>query len=87
MVAVASGPGPRRALALLAAGQLIGILVLIVAIESEVGRADEYGDYPAAGGIAVVVVAVMAIVALVELARSVGRQPVGPGDRSLTVGV
>ncbi len=87
IVALASGPGPRRALALLAAGQLIGVVVLIAAIEVGVGRRDEYGDYPAAGGIAVVVVAATAIVALVELARSTGREAVGQSDASVTLGV
>lgn len=86
MVAVAAGPGPRRALALLAAGQLVGIVVLIVAIEAEVGTRDEYGDYPAAGGIAVVFVAVMAIVALVGLARR-NRHAVGRSEANVTVGV
>jgi len=86
MVAVAAGPGPRRALALLAAGQLTGIVVLIVAIEAEVGTRDSYGDYPAAGGMAVVLVAVMAIVAMVELARG-NRHAVGRSDAGLLLGV
>jgi hypothetical protein len=73
VVAVAAGPGPRRALAVMAAGQLVGIVVLIAAIEAQVGTRDEHGDYPAAGGIAVVFVAVMAIVALVGLVRAIGR--------------
>ncbi len=89
MVAVASDPGPgsRRALALLAAGQLIGVVVLIAAIEVGVGRRDEYGDYPAAGGIAVVVVAATAIIALIELVRSTGREAVERRDASVTLGV
>lgn len=87
MVAVASGPGPRRALSVLAAGQFIGIVVLIFGIEAEVGRRDGYGDYPAAGGIALVFVAAVAVVALVELARSMGREAADRSDESLTVGV
>lgn len=85
LVAVAGGSGPRRALSVLATGQLLGIVALIVAIEAEVGARDSYGDYPAAGGIAVVLVAVMAIVAMVELARS-DRHRVGRGDAGLTLG-
>ncbi len=72
IMAVASDPARRRALALLAGGQVLGIAVLITSIEAEVGRVDEYGDYPAAAGIALIFVAVVMIVALVELAR--GRQ-------------
>ena len=87
MVAVASGPGPRRVLAMLAAAQLIDVVVLIAAIEIGTGARDEYGDYPAAGGIAVVFVAVMMIIALVELARSTGREAVARSDASTTLGV
>ena len=67
VLAAAAGPAQRRPLALLAVGQLAGIAVLIAAIEAEVGRADEYGDYPLAGGIALLVVAATAIVALLTL--------------------
>jgi hypothetical protein len=44
--------------------------VLIAAIEAEVGTRDEYGDHPAAGGIALMVMAAIMIIALVALARS-----------------
>lgn len=64
VLALAAGPAQRRPLALLGAGQLAGIAVLIAGIEAEVGRADDYGDYPLAGGIAVLFVAATAIVAL-----------------------
>jgi hypothetical protein len=67
MLAAAAGSAQRRPLALLAVGQLAGIAVLIAAIEAEVGRVDEYGDYPLAGGIAVLFVAATAIVALLTL--------------------
>jgi uncharacterized membrane protein len=67
LLAAAADPAQRRPLALLAAGQLAAIAVLIVGIEAKVGRVDEYGDYPVAGGIAVLVVAAAAIVALVTL--------------------
>ena len=80
LLAAAAGPAARRPLALLAAGQLAGIAVLIAGITAEVGRADEYGDYPLAGGIAVVVVAVTAIVALMTLTfdrRAVTATPAG----------
>ena len=43
------------------------VLVLAVGIEAEVGRRDSYGDYPAAGGIALGFVALATIVALLNL--------------------
>jgi hypothetical protein len=67
MLAAAAHPAQRRPLGLLAAGQLAGIAVLIVGIEAQLGRVDEYGDYPLAGGVAVFVVAVTAIAALLTL--------------------
>jgi hypothetical protein len=70
MVAVASAPSERRVVTLLAAGQLIGMAALFVAIAAEVGEPDSYGDYPAAGGIALIVTAVLTIAALVELTRT-----------------
>ena len=57
----------RRPLALLATAQVTGILVLVIGIEAEVGRRDSYGDYPAAGGIALGFVALATIVALAGL--------------------
>jgi hypothetical protein len=74
IVAIASGPQVRRAVSLLAAGQLVGIAVLLALLTAEVGRVDEYGDHPAAGGIAMVVTAAMTIAALVALTRA-------PADR------
>jgi hypothetical protein len=47
MVAVSSGRRQRRALALLAAGQLVGMAVMFAGIAAEVGSRDEWGDYPA----------------------------------------
>ena len=70
MVALASAPRERRVVALLAAGQLIGMAALFAGIAAEVGEPDSYGDYPAAGGIALIVTAALTIVALVELART-----------------
>ena len=67
LLAAAAEPAARRPLALLAAGQLAGIVVLIAGIEAKVGRAGEHVDYPLAGGIAVLVVAATAIVALFNL--------------------
>jgi hypothetical protein len=87
IVAVSSAPRPRRALALLAAGHLVGVAVMFVGIAAEVGRRDEYGDYPAAGGIAVGVVAAMTIIALVQLGRSIGHQGPPQGDQGLALEV
>jgi hypothetical protein len=67
LLAAAAGPAQRRPLAVLAAGQLAGIAVLIAGLEIGIGRADEYGDHPLAGGVALVVVAATAIVALMSL--------------------
>jgi hypothetical protein len=78
LLAVAAGPAQRRPLALLAAGQFVGIAALIVGIEAQVGRVDEYGDYPLAGGIAILFAAITAIVALLTLAfdrRAVAATP------------
>lgn len=74
MIACASGAGARRGPALAAAGQLAGIAVLIAAIEAKVGQPDSYGDYPAAGGLALLFVAGVMIVALAGLSRRVERQ-------------
>jgi hypothetical protein len=80
LLAASAEAAHRRPLVLLAAGQLAGIAVLIAGIEAELGRADEYGDYPLAAGIAVLVAAVTAIVALVGLTfdrRAVTAAPAG----------
>lgn len=80
MLAAAAHPAQRRPLALLAAGQLVGIAVLTVGIEAQLGRVDEHGDYPLAGGIAVLLVAATAIVALLSLSfdrRAVMTTPAG----------
>jgi hypothetical protein len=78
MVAVASNPGRRRAPALLAAGQLGAVAVMFAGILAEVGRRDEWGDYPAAGGIALAVVAAMTIVALLGVPAA---QPASTSSR------
>ena len=63
-------PHERRVVGLLAAGQLIGMAALFAGIAAEIGEPDSYGDYPAAGGIALIVTAVLTIVAMVELTRT-----------------
>ena len=73
LVGVAAGSVRARLLAVLAAAQLGAIAVLIAGIEAEVGRRDEWGDYPAAAGIALVVVASITVAAIVALARSADR--------------
>jgi hypothetical protein len=87
MVAVASEPRQRRAVALLAAGQLIGLAILFAGIAAEVGRRDEWGDYPAAGGLALVVVAAITVSAVFGLAKSNGRPGEMQGDTALTFAV
>ncbi|MEO5841451.1 MAG: hypothetical protein ABIQ73_12405 [Acidimicrobiales bacterium] len=70
MVAFASNPRERKVVALLAAGQLVGLAALFAGIAAKVGETDSYGDYPAAGGIALIVTAALTIVALVKLTRT-----------------
>lgn len=86
LVTVAAGPRERRAVALLAAGQLAGLAVMIAAIEAEIGRRDEWGDYPLASGIAVGVMAAMTLVALFKLTGSLGGRPVMLGSAGLPLG-
>lgn len=82
-IAVASGPGERRAMALLAIGQVAGLAVLFAGIAAEVGRRDEWGDYPAADGIAIVVTAAISVIALLQLTRSTKQRPVTQGSEGL----
>ena len=70
MTAIASGPRERRAVAIFAAGQLLGLAALFVGIAAEVGEPDSYGDYPAASGIALIVTAALTIGALAQLTRT-----------------
>ena len=69
IVAFASARQQRRGIALLAGAQLLGIATLVGASAAQIGRRDEYGDYPAAGGIALTVTAVIVAIALFELLR------------------
>jgi hypothetical protein len=87
MVTVATAAGKRRAVALLAASQLVGLAAMFAGIAAEVGRRDEWGDYPAAGGIALVVTGVMTVVALFEITKRVDRQPVIQGGAAFDLGV
>jgi hypothetical protein len=67
----ASGSGvSRRAVASLAAAQVVGMVALFVAIAAEVGPVDEYGDHPAAFGIGIIVTAVGTIVSLYQIDRA-----------------
>jgi hypothetical protein len=54
---------------MLAAGQLAGLASLAAGIAAEVGERDSYGDYPAAGGIALIVTAAVTILAIVDVSR------------------
>jgi hypothetical protein len=75
LIAGAAGVRERRALIALAAAQALGFVALFAGIAAEVGETDSYGDYPAAGGIALVVTAVVTIAALVDYART-ARAPI-----------
>lgn len=81
LVGVGAGPVRGRLLAVLAAAQLVSIAVLIAGIEAEVGRRDEWGDYPAAGGIALVVVASITVAAIVTQSRNADRFGTLPSPR------
>lgn len=68
---IAAGTRPRRrAVALLSAAPLLGMVALFLGIAAEVGQQDEYGDHPAAFGIGVLVTAAATVAALVQLDRS-----------------
>ena len=60
----------RRSVALLAVAQVLGMAAMFVGIAAEVGRRDEYGDYPAAFGIGIVVTAAATVVSLYQLDRT-----------------
>jgi hypothetical protein len=85
-VTLAADTGARRALALLTAGQVVGLAAMFAGIAAEIGRRDEWGNYPAAAGIAVMVTAAITIVALVDLARSLDPAPMRRGGVGLAVG-
>jgi hypothetical protein len=72
----------RAALVALAIAPFVGFAALIAGSEAEVGRRDEYGDYPAAGGIALVVTACIMIAGLIALARRTRVESVDAGARS-----
>jgi len=76
---IAAAPPERRAVALLAAGQLIGMAVLLGGLILEIGRRDDYGDYPLAGGIALAVTAAITVVALLDLTRTSEALAPAPG--------
>lgn len=87
MVAIASGSRQRRAVALLAAGQLVGLAVLFAGTAAQMGRRSEGGEYPAADGLALLVLAAITIYALVGLAWSSWRPGELHGDAPLTLAV
>lgn len=60
----------RTGLAVLAAAQLVGIAVMIAAIEAELGSRDSYGDYPAAFGLGNAVIAAGSVLGVALLARA-----------------
>jgi hypothetical protein len=69
LVAAASSHGDRAPYAALAAGPVVGMIALIVGVEAQVGRRDDYGDYPSAAGISLIVTAAIMIASLIVLAR------------------
>jgi hypothetical protein len=82
LLTAACAPPVRRGLALLTAGQLVGLAVLYGGVIAKIGRTDEYGDYPLAGDTSLVVAAALTIAGLVQLARS-GSEEQAPGVPAL----
>lgn len=74
MIAVASIPEQRRGVSLLAGAQLVGMAVGFAGIIAKIGWQDEYGDYPLAGSIGLVVTGVLTVVGLVVLTQSIEGQ-------------
>ena len=67
LIALSLRPPMRRAIACLSAAQLAGTPALIVATEIGVGTPNDYGDYPAARAIALVITAAITILGLALL--------------------
>lgn len=67
-IALACAPGRRRAVGLLAAAQLVGLVVLYAGLIAEIGREDS-GDHPVPGGIALVLTAALVIAGLLEVRK------------------
>jgi hypothetical protein len=70
VLACAAPRALRPGLATLAAAQLVGLGATIVAIETELGPQDSYGDHPAAFGVGLLVTGVGSALGLAVLARS-----------------
>ena len=82
MLAAACAPPVRRGLAVVTAGQLVGLAVLYGGLIAKIGPRDEYGDYPLAFAASLVVAAALTIAGLVQLARS-GSEARSPGAPAL----
>ena len=59
-------------MAFFAVAQLLGMTTMFIGLTAELGRRDEYGDYPAAFGIGLVVTAAITLLSLYQLDRSAG---------------
>jgi hypothetical protein len=60
----------RRPVAFLGIAQLLGMMTMYIGLTAELGPRDEYGNYPAAFGIGLVVTAAATLIALYQLDRS-----------------
>lgn len=78
LVGSAAGSVGGRLLGVLAAAQLVAIAVLIAGIKAEVGHRDEWGDYPVAGGLALVVVAFITVVTIITPPEAPGGSGTSP---------
>ena len=70
VVALSGSQSWRRPVAFLAVAQLLGMMTLFIGLTAELGQRDEYGDYPAAFGVGLVVTAAATLMSLYQLDRS-----------------
>jgi heme/copper-type cytochrome/quinol oxidase subunit 4 len=71
LIALSGSQSWRRPVAFLAVAQLLGGMTMFIGLAAELGPRDEYGDYPAAFGIGLVVTAAATLMSLYKLDRSV----------------
>ena len=68
LLAMTSAAETRRPVALLAAGHLVGLAVMVAGLAAEVGRTDEWGDHPVPGNVGAAIAAAVTVAGLVMLA-------------------
>jgi hypothetical protein len=71
LIALSVSQSRRRPVAFLAVAQLLGLMTMFIGLAAELGQRDEYGDYPAAFGVGLVVTAAATLMSLYQLDRGV----------------